>query len=1003
MKITKKNLKNAGIYSLYQSFVKRVIPIMLCLLMPLVIYGQKSTIQGVVVDTHNEPVIGASIMVKGAKTGAVTDIDGKFSVSAATGDILVVSYVGMNTQEVPVGVSKILKITLTDNTKNLEEVVVIGYGTQKKKDLTTAVSSVSSKEIAERPITSAAQAIQGKAAGVQVVQPSGKPGVGMSVRVRGTTSINATNEPLYVVDGVPTTDISNINPTDIESMTVLKDASSAAIYGSRSANGVVLITTKRGDNSEGQVSFSTYYGFSNIGKKISTLNTEQYYDLIEEIYGKGFVDRTNTNYTNWNDEIFGTGIQQNYQLSLSGSTEKSKYFVSGGYQSESGIVDPAWFKRFSLRTNIDADVKKWLHFTSSINLSRTQRRNASDNESSGRGGVIMSVLNTPPFLKIWDDKNPGQYAANPFQPSWENPVAQASTYDMNIDYRIMGNAGLTVDILKDLKFKTTFSADFTSHHWDYFVDPVMTGYGRQNNGIGQAARDTYLTWMNENIFTYDKKWGKNTFSALAGFTAQEYHAETSYQYAKDFVKGVKNNKEYMTLNWANDVTSANTQASEWAMLSGVARLHYNWDSKYLLTGNLRIDASSKLHPNHRTQLFPSFSAGWRVSGEEFWENMLEVVNDLKLRASWGVTGNAEGLGNYDYLGIYGLLTQSTTGSGPSITRDRMSNIDLGWEQTSQYDIGLDLSLLNSRLVLTLDAYYKPTTDLLLTVVLASSTGVPSPTRNNGFIQNKGIEFQLTSHNLTGKFKWDTDWNMSFNKNTIEKLGLTKSRYLVKIESNDQYVIAIKEGIPMGSFYGYVAEGVDPETGNMVYKDLNGNGYTDPGDRKVIGNAQPDFTYGLTNNFSYKGLSLNFFIQGSYGNEIFNASRIDTEGMFDTKNQSTRVLDRWQRPGMITTIPRASTEGNIDNTNNSSRFVEDGSYLRLKTLTLSYSLPKSLLGKIKVSNATIYTTATNLFTLTKYMGYDPEVNYGGNSGSIVGVDFGTYPQSKSYIFGLNLSF
>jgi TonB-linked SusC/RagA family outer membrane protein len=765
---------------------------------------------------------------------------------------------------------------------------------------------------------------------------------------------------------------------------------------------VVLITTKKGNIGEGKISFNAYYGVSQIGKTIPTLNTAQYYDLMDEIYGEGFVDRTKTGFTNWNDEIFGTGNQQSYQLSFSGGNEKSRYFTSGGYQQEDGIVSPASYKRLSFRTSIDSDVKRWLHLSSGLNVSRTNRRDASDNASSGRGGIILSVLNTPPFLSIWDPANPKQYAVNPFQPSWENPVAQASSYNMNTDYRLMGNFSATVDILKELKFKSSFSVDFTSHQWDAFIDPILTGYGRQRNGIGQAAKDTYLTWLNENILTYDKSWGKNTISVLAGMTAQAFHHENSYMYAEDFVKGVNHGKEFMTLNWANKITTATTSADEWAMVSGVGRIHYNWDSRYLFTGNIRTDASSKLHPDHRTGIFPSFSGGWRLSAEEFWTNFRDIANDVKIRAGWGMTGNQEGLNGESFYNIYGVSRQETSGDGPSIYRATMGNEDLGWEKTTQSNIGLDISLYDSRIVLAVDAYKKYTSMLIRTISLPSSAGVPNPVRNSGEMENSGFEFQITSRNLTGKFKWDTDFNMSFNKNKMLNFGFDKPVYEGWVESNGQNSIIIKSGYSLGTFFGYIAEGVDPETGNMIYADLNKNGYTDTGDRTVIGNALPDFTYGMTNTLSYQNFSLNFFIQGSQGNEIYNASRIDTEGMFDTKNQSTRVLARWLRPGMVTTIPKSGS-GETRNVLTSSRFVEDGSYLRLKNITISYTFDKKLIKKALLSEANVYLTATNPVTLTKYKGYDPEVNFGGNSGTVLGIDYGTYPQSKSVIVGINVSF
>lgn len=1002
MKITKNKLKMGVILSDSKYLLR--FALILLLFVPIRLSAQKITLTGVVVDEANDPIIGANVLLKGTTSGTITDFDGIFSIDVAVGNVLVISYIGMNPREVTVGTSNNIRVVLNEDTKTLEEVVVIGYGTQKKKDLTTAVSSVSGEEIAERPIISAAQALQGKAAGVQVIQPSGKPGAGLSIRVRGSTSISSSNEPLYVVDGTPTNDISNLNPSDIENMSILKDASSAAIYGSRAANGVVLITTKRGKKGEAQITLNSYFGFSKVGKTLPTLNTTQYYDLMDEIYGEGYVDRSNSNYTDWNNEIFGTGYQQNYQLTFSGATDKTNYFISGGYQKEDGIISPAWYDRLSFRTNLDTEIKSWLHLSTNLNVTRTKRRDATDNTSSGRGGIILSVLNTPPFLEIWDSANPGQYAVNPFQPSWENPVAQASSYNMNNDYRLMGNVAMTIDFTKELKFKSSFSTDFTSHQWDSFIDPIKTGYGRQNNGLGEAAHDTYLTWLNENLLTYDKSWSKHTVSALAGITAQEYRHENSYQSVKDFVKGVQNNKEYMTLNWANQIMASTTSADEWALVSGLARMHYNWDSRYLVTANLRVDASSKLHPDHNTRFFPSFSAGWRISGEDFWGDLSEVANDVKIRAGWGRNGNQEGLAAYTYYNLNTAQKITETGSGPAIKpAATMGNPDLAWETTTQSNLGLDLSLLDSRIVVALEVYYKRTNDLIREVKMPETVG-KSPIRNSGEIINQGFEYQITTRNLTGKFKWDTDLNMSFNVNQTRNFDFNKPVFLGFVESNGQTATILKGGYPLGTFYGYIADGVDPETGNMIYRNLNNNNILDAGDRTVIGNPHPDFIYGMTNTMSYKGFTLNFFFQGSYGNDIYNASRIDTEGMFDPKNQSTRVLDRWQRPGMITTIPGASAEGDTKNVLTSTRFIEDGSYLRLKTLTLSYNFDKKVFGNQKIiSNVNVYATASNLFTLTKYSGYDPEVNYAGNSGTILGIDYGTYPQSKSLIFGLNVTF
>lgn len=982
----------------------------ICLIFALLVSGTVMaqdvvSISGIVTDQTGEPIIGASVAVKGTTTGTMADVDGKYSISAPNNATLVFSYVGMKTKEIAVAGKTAINVTLEEALQNLDEVVVIGYGTQRKADLTTSVASVSADEWADRPIISAQQALQGKAAGVQVIQPSGKPGVGIQVRVRGASSLNAGNDPIYVVDGIITNDITNISPTDIESMQILKDASSAAIYGSRAANGVVLITTKRGAKGRTQVDVNMYAGFSNVTKKIKTLNTNQYYDLMSEIGIS--VDRTNQNYTDWAKEMYGTGVQQNYQVSISGSTDKTNYYVSGGYQKEEGIISPADYDRYSFRSNLSTEVKPWFKIASNLSFARNSRMDATDNANSGRGGVIMSILNTPPFMPIWDPEKPDQYSTNPFQSSWENPYAQANTYDKNEEYRFMGNLELDFTLAEGLHFKPRFSVDYTSHTWDKFIDPIITQYGRQANGRGEHADDGYLTWQSENILSYSKKFNdKHNFSALGGITMQRYRHNNSYMSVEDFVKGTT--FKTMTLNMANKINNAYTSKEGNSLTSYLARVQYDYESRYLFTANFRADGSSKLY--HRWAYFPSLSAGWRFSSEKFFAPLTTFVDDAKLRVGWGRNGNQGGIGNYDLYDTFEIVKQEATGQGPALKPGRLGNRDLKWEVTTQYNAGLDLSLFNSRLTAEFDAYYKKTTDLLLYITIPSTIGGATlPMRNDGEMVNKGFEFNLNGQILTGGFKWDANLNMSFNKNKLTKLGLTPQFTTGYIESTGDDVIMIKEGLPLGAFYGYVAEGVNPDTGNIIYKDLNNNGtggvdkdgVIDSRDRTIIGNAQPDFTFGFTHNFSWKNFTLSAFFNGSYGNDIFNASRIDAEGMFDSKNQTTTVLNRWVRPGMITDVPRA---GALTNSLNSSRFVEDGSFIRLKSLTLSYAFNQKTLRPLGVSKLSVYGTVNNLFTLTKYRGYDPELSWTNNNNAAqLGIDYGTYPQARTFIFGLNLTF
>lgn len=954
-----------------------------------------SQISGIVTDAKNESVIGASVMLKNTDKGTFTDIDGKFMLNESSG-ILVITYIGYKTKEVPATPGILMNIVLEEEATVLESLVVVGYGTQKKKDLTSAITVVDEKAIKDRPMTSAAEALQGKAAGVQVVQPSGKPGENISVRVRGATSVLAGNEPLYVVDGLPTTDIRGLNPSDIETMSVLKDASSASIYGARAANGVVLITTKRGKANQSNVSFSTYAGVSRLRQGIDVLSTKGYRDLMNEI-SPGSIDPTRTNSTDWSEEVFGTGTIQNYQLSVAGGSEKSRYLLSGGYLNNTGIVAPAKYSRYSLRMNLDNEVRSWVNIGANMNVLFANTKNTQDNASSGRGGVIMSALNTPPFLRIYNPNNPQQYDPNPFQPSWENPVAYMNGPDQNqTDNRLLGNVYAEIKLAEGLKFKSTFGADLNTFSRDYYLDPVKTNFGRNQNGVGNATKSTTNSWLIENTLGYSKS-GNHAYSFLLGQSAQKLQWNQSYIQGNDFPDDVS----VKTLNAANNI-SASTNREAWSLTSFFGRATYSYVSKYIFSASLRRDGSSKLADHWGTM--PAVSAAWRVSAEPFFPKT-DVIDDVKIRMGWGKNGNQEGIANYARYGLINYFRTPLTSplSGPASAQVTYGNPGLKWETTTQSNIGLDVLMFNGRLTFIADVYYKKTNDVLLNVQLSNSLPITSIQTNAGTIENKGLDLSVSTVNLNKKLRWNSDFNISFNKNNVVELNYTDVYYFGRIYSNNQDVSILKAGAPLGSFFGYIAEGVNPETGDMIYKDVNNNGILDPNDRTIIGNAQPDFTFGFTNDFYYKNFDLNIFIQGSVGNDIYNATRIDLEGMFDSKNQSVAVLDRWTPDNKITNIPRAVRGGSVYNVWNSTRFVEDGSYVRLKAITLGYTLPQKLLKSIRLSKARFYLTGQNLITLTKYSGLDPEVNAFGLSATELGIDYGTYPHARTAILGLNLDF
>ena len=979
--------------------------------------GKKIT--GQVIDENKEPMIGVSILIVGTSTGTVTDFDGNYTLNVPQGSKeLQFSYVGYETKVVPVPAnSTTLNIQLKSDSQVLSDVVVIGYGTQRKSDLTGSVTNVSSKDFNMGLVSSPEQLINGKISGVQIMSNSGSPTAGSTIRVRGGASLNASNDPLIVLDGVPLEQggisgndgnfLSLINPNDIESMQILKDASSAAIYGARAANGVVLITTKRGKIGAPQVKMSAYVGFSKLGKKIDALNTEQYKDLMKDLKAVSDVapniPENETRYVDWTDLFFGTGVNQNYQLSVANGTEKLQYFVSGGYSDEQGIVEKAHFNRYNFRANLDSEQTKWLKMALNFAYSHTGGQWVNESRSSLRAGSILSVVNTPPFMQKWNPYDPNEYDEQAYGARILNPLAaNAADSNTNTDH-INGSLGFTVDIYKGLKFKTTFGIELTNEHWDYYLDPISTSDGRGTKGRVEESFSRNFEWLFENLLTYDCSFNKHNLSILGGATQQRAQYNASWMAGFDLAESYPDIHSISAANQL-DKDACGSSASAWTLASFLGRIAYNYDSRYLLTVNFRADGSSRFAPGHRWGTFPSVSAGWRISSEKFMQPLQDIVTDLKLRAGWGMNGNQGGFGNYAYMASMSAsklpVSEGNLYPGLAIRPGSAANKELTWEKTSQWNLGLDLTMFDSRLSFSVDAYYKKTTDLLLTVSLPENVVPSSVTRNDGEMVNKGMEFTVSSQNLKGNFQWNTDFNISFNRNKLTKLGLNKVYYYAEMYESKEKAVILKEGLPLGTFFGYISEGVDPETGNIIYRDLNGNGFIDPEDRTTLGNAQPKFIYGMTNTFSYAGFDLSVFLQGSQGNKIFNASRIDMEGMTDFRNQSVRVLDRWKRPGMITNVPRV---GNTENNHNSSRFVEDGSYLRLKTVTLSYNFPKKWLNKIHLSRLQAYVTGQNLFTLTKYKGYDPEVNAFGGDSVAQGVDYGTYPQSRAVIFGLNVEF
>lgn len=983
--------------------IRSFLLIVAALLISSAAFAQQTKVTGKVVDEQNEPVVGATVQVEGTTNGTATNVDGQFTLEVNSGARLRFSYVGFKT--LTIKAANGMKVTMQEDANTLNEVVTIGYGSVKRKDVTTAVSSVSTKDLEKRPIVSALQGMQGMAAGLQISQANGQPGASPTIRVRGTTSLNGSNSPLYVVDGVPVDNVDYLSSDDIDNIQILKDASSAAIYGSRAANGVVIINTKQGKAGVTKIALNAHYAFNGVRDNQNSLNAAQYKELMDEL---GVVRLPNNlvDQTDWKKEVYRVGNVQDYQLNITSGNDKLRYFLSGGYTGEDGVIRASNYKRYNVRGNIINDISKWLTINADVAYSDYTYKGTGiiSGTGSNRGGVLASVIETPTYGPVWDPANPRQYYSNYYGVNVHSPLENiARTKDNKSQYnKLLASGKAIVTLLPTLKFTSTLAFDRSSGITTNFLDPTETLEGRNQHGTGYDSRSTGTIWTFDNTINWKKELGRHSLDMMAG------SSWTNSRWSQSSISGsYYADADIKTLNAANKIswTGTGSTASEWAILSFFGRLQYNYNDTYLFTANLRADGSSKLAPGHRWGYFPSFSAAWRISQEKFMKNV-SWIDDLKLRGGWGQTGNQSGLGDYSYLALYKINriqwfgTSGDANAVPTRTKSILSNPELTWETTSQTNIGLDLTLLNNRLTFYVDYYYKLTHDLLMNMTLPTG-GAEANTMvfNGGEIENRGWELAVSSKNLTGKLSWNTDFNISFNRNKLKSLKLTKV-YPAAITTDHvhDYVVRNTPGRPLGSFYGYIADGVNRETGELNYRDVNNDGIISANDRTYIGDPNPDFTFGMTNTFAWKGLSLSVLLQGSYGNDIYNVSRMDNEGMFDGRNQSTTVLRRWRIPGQITDVPKAGFDQR-----NSTYYIEDGSYLRVKSITLSYDVPALALRKMHLTRLMPYISFTNLLTWTGYKGRDPEVNQYGDSGTVQGLDWGTYPLSRSFVMGLKVEF
>ncbi len=1011
-------------------------------------FSQSLTISGKVISSAGEPLSGVSVTVKGTKRGVATNNSGEFTIEAAGNAILQVSYVGYEQKEVPVNNQNNLTIVLTEENAQLNQVVVIGYGTVKKSDLTGSVVSVKSEDLKASPVTSFDQALEGRAAGVQVTQQSGKPGAETSIRIRGTTSINAGNEPLYVVDGMLINSdaadmstgvtlgprisaLSSINPNDIESIEILKDASATAIYGSRGANGVVIITTKRGREGRNSISFDTYYGLQEISHKVEVLNAEQFANFVNEAKLNAgatpvYVNPKNLGTgTDWQNELFRRAPMSSYQLSFSGGDEKTKYAISGGYFDQDGIIINSNFKRYTFRTNLDRVMNNWLTVGSNVSYARVTSSGVLTNAGTIVPGVVTAALLFNPVLPVYDSTVKGGYTyENDRGKTLGNPIADAKEFNSyTTSSRIIGNVYARVRLSDALEFKTTFGVDAFNDKENSFGPNFLK---RTQASLGEASIGTVqgMTWLNENTFTYDKTFSqKHHINAVAGFTAQQFQNESLFAYAFEFPD---NRTGYHNIAAGLRPQKPSNGESQWSLVSFLGRVNYSFNEKYLFTLTGRADGSSKFAEGHKYGFFPSGAFAWRIKQEDFMQPV-DAISDLKLRVSYGVIGN-QAIAPYQSLALIGPYSEgvfnSSQGSEVYTGLEPLSyvNKNLKWESTRQFDVGIDLGLFKNRLSLTADYYTKLTYDLLLSTPIPTTSGFSTTLLNVGNISNKGFDLQVNSINTTGKFRWNTTLNFSKNKNSVTNLN-TETDIILAGAS------LLRTGEPIGTFYGYIFDGIfqtdeeaanspvligqestspDPasraKAGDRKYRDINGDGKIDANDRTLLGTAQPDFTWGLNNTFSWNNFDLSIFFQGSQGNKMANFNSYDLLNFTGQNNVlAEAALNRWTPENHSNKYPRALSSGSLDVGIFSSAIVEDASYIRLKTINLGYRIPEQVLGKSGLKSLRLYASATNLFTWTNYSGYDPEANTYGTSTTLIGIDAGGYPQSKIYTLGLNIGF
>ena len=1006
-----------------------------------------------------EPVIGATVMEKGTTTnGVVTDLDGNYTIEIPADGMLAVSYIGCKDQDIKVNGREVINVNLADDNKVLEEVVVVGYGVQKKRDVSTAVSSVKAEALANNPSTDFRQALAGKMPGVQVTVPSGDPEGSVSIRVRGVSTVNAGSDPLYVVDGVPMErGFANLNTNDIESVEVLKDASAAAIYGSRGSNGVVLVTTKKGTSDKLSVSYDGYVGVQNVSKKLDMMNAYEYAEFVKDAHDNAYLDKnpngsandpnssrkegymkipdmlvpylegkTGLTDTDWQDAIFRSAMTTGHNISLSGKSNSINYFVSGNYMKKEGIIIGSDFEKYGGRLNLSGQHKRLkfgVNFAPSYSVSNSVN-------ASGANGIVQSALMMPPIFPVYNPDGSYNYQGNGYLRIGTdyqinevlNPVAMARLQSNVTDrMSITGKAFAELELMKGLSYKLSLGGDYYGAHNDQYRQSALPLKGKNyydtpSNPKGYSSSSFFFNWLVENQLTYtttiDKK---HNISAVLVQSAQKETMKTDNVTTTDYP-----NDYIHTIN-GGTVTEGESDKTQWSIASYLARVQYNYEGRYMLSAAIRADGSSRFGKNNRWGYFPSASAAWRISDEQFFKNVkkLSFINDMKIRASYGVTGNFQ-IGNYDHLATMSIDNYILgNGLAYGYKPDNIKRDDLSWEKNQMINAGIDLQMFDGYLGLSVDYYNTNTSNMLLYVPVPLLTGYSTSLQNLGKVNNRGWEIGLTSqHTFANGLGYSFNVNYAKNTNEVKELGPGNAPIISSGSVGHAYYIT-EVGKPIGSYYLLKYDGVfknqqeldsyphlaNAKVGDFRFVDVDGSGDIDlDKDRTVCGNYMPKFTYGFGGKLWYGGFDMDFNFQGVYGNKILNLNRRYIDSMEGNVNGTKIALDRWKSPENPGSgwVNRANRKQTGSNGRTSTWHLEGGSYLRLQNLALGYTLPRAFTQKFKVEKMRVYVSGQNLFTITDYSGYNPEVNARPSQNLTPGEDYGTYPLARTYMFGLNIT-